>query len=223
MAELFELDAEIRNIFGKSAARRLRRVEEKIPAIMYGGDAPPQALTLIHKKVSKALESKAFSSHILTIYIDGKKEKAVLREVQRHPYKPKILHMDFQRISEKEKLTMTVPLRTVGEAPGIRVSGGILSHLLTTVEIACLPKDLPEHIEVDISDLEVDQSLHLSDLKLPEGVELVELSHGHDLPIVSIHLPRVKEEGAKVGEGVVPPSEKGEGTAPEESGSSKSS
>lgn len=197
----FELHAEKRHSLGKAAVRRIRRLEDKLPAIIYGGGHEPEPLSLSHNKVQKALENEAFYSHILTINIDGKKEKAVLRALQRHPYKPKIMHMDFQRISETEKLTMHIPLHFSGEelAPGVKEEGGIVAHLLSSVEVICLPKHLPEFLEVDISALALNASLHLSDIKLPQGVELVELSHGHDndLPVVSIHLPRaalVEEE-----------------------------
>ncbi len=199
----FELDAEVRNDLGKGASRRLRRCG-KLPAILYGGGQDPLPLMLDHDAVMHKLEHEAFYSHILTVKVGGQEVKAVLKDLQRHPYKPGVLHMDLQRISETEKLRMHVPLHFVGEdvAPGVKQQGGHISHLVTEVEITCLPKDLPEYIEVDVSGLKVNESLHLSDLSLPEGVELVELMHGpeHDLPVVSIHMPRgggaETEEGA---------------------------
>ena len=204
----FELDAEVRNDLGKGASRRLRR-RGKLPAILYGGGEAPLPLQLDHDAVMHKLEHEAFYSHILTVRVDGQEVKAVLKDLQRHPYKPAVLHMDLQRISETEKLRMHVPLHFVGEdvAPGVKQQGGIISHLVTEVEITCLPKHLPEYIEVDVSNLKVNESLHLSDLALPEGVELVELMQGpeHDLPVVSIHLPRgaveESEEESPAGEG----------------------
>jgi len=193
----FELEASVRQDLGKGASRRLRR-DNKVPAVIYGGGAAPVSLVLAHNKVMHSLENEAFYSHILTVNIDGKVEKAVLKDLQRHPYKPAVLHVDLQRVNESEKLRMHVPLHFTGEdvAPGVKVSGGSVSHLINDVEIDCFPKNLPEFIEVDVSTLDVNETLHLSDLKLPEGVELVQLQHGpeHDLPIVSIHLPRGSHE-----------------------------
>ncbi len=206
----FELNAEIRNDLGKGASRRLRR-SGKLPAILYGAGKDPLPLQMDHDAVMHKLEHEAFYSHILTVKMGGDEVKAVLKDLQRHPYKPGVLHMDLQRIDESEKLRMQVPLHFVGEdiAPGVKQSGGVISHLVTEVEITCLPRHLPEYIEVDVSGLGVNESLHLSDLALPEGVELVELAHGpeHDLPVVSIHLPRgaveaaAGEEEAEAGEG----------------------
>jgi len=193
----FELEASIRQDLGKGASRRLRH-DNKVPAIIYGGNAPPMALVMEHNKVMHSLENEAFYSHILTIKIDGKAEKAVLKDLQRHPYKPAILHLDLQRVNADEKLRMNVPLHFIGEdvAPGVKQAGGVISHLINDVEIACLPRDLPEFIEVDVSGLELNETLHLSDLKLTSGVDLVELQHGpeHDQPVVSIHLPRGAKE-----------------------------
>ena len=153
------------------------------------------------------LENEAFYSHILSLTVDGgKAEKVVLKDVQRDPAKPKILHVDFQRVSEKDKLHMHVPLHFVGEdvAPGVK-AGGLISHLMSNLDVACLAKDLPEYIEVDVSQMDTGDSLHLSDIKLPEGVEITALAQGedHDLPVVSIHAPRgggVDEEEEAGGE-----------------------
>ena len=173
MSTAFELSAELRQDMGKGASRRLRRKENKVPAIMYGGGEEPISLSLNHNELKKALENQAFYSHILTIHVDGNKQQAVLKALQRHPYKPRILHLDFLRITGKEKIQMQVPLHFVGgdQAPGVKIDGGIISHLLSNIEVRCLPADLPENIEVDLSNLALDQSLHLSDLKLPKGVE----------------------------------------------------
>jgi large subunit ribosomal protein L25 len=208
MSTDFELNASVRHDLGKGASRRLRR-ENKVPAVIYGGGTDPLSLVLEHNKVMHSLEREAFYSHILTINIDGKAEKAVLKDLQRHPYKPVILHLDLQRVKESEKLRMTVPLHFVGEdiAPGVKTAGGVVAHLINDVEIDCLPKDLPEFIVADVAHLELNETLHLSDLKLPAGVELVQLQHGseHDLPVVSIHMLR----GAKEDEEV---QDEGEGT-----------
>ena len=200
----FVLEAESRTEAGKGASRRLRHAD-KIPAIIYGGGADPQSITLSHSAVIKALEHEAFYSHILTVNVDGKANKAVLRDVQRHPYKPTVMHMDLQRVSDKDTITMKVPLHFIGEdvAPGVKIGGGIVSHNLTEVEISCQAKDLPEFIEVDLSNLEVDHSFHLSEIQLPAGITIVALTHGedHDLPVATIHVPRGAKESAGESEG----------------------
>ncbi|GMR08366.1 MAG: 50S ribosomal protein L25/general stress protein Ctc [Gammaproteobacteria bacterium] len=192
MATTFELNAETRSDLGKGASRRLRHAG-KVPAVIYGAGKDSASLTLEHNEVFHALENEAFYSSILTVNIDGKAEKAVLKDLQRHPARPIIMHMDLQRVEENARLHMHVPIHFIGEdiAPGVK-AGGVVNHAMTEVEVTCLPKDLPEYIEVDISALEVDQILHLSDLQTPEGVEMVELGHGsgHNQPVVSIHLPR---------------------------------
>ena len=192
MAISFELNAEPRTDTGKGASRRLRHTG-KIPAIMYGGNKDPESLTLDHNEVIRNLEHEAFYSHILTVKVGGSETRAVLRDLQRHPSKPFVQHMDLQRVSESEKLRMHVPLHFSGEdiAPGVK-AGGMVSHEIIEVEVECLPKDLPEYIEVDISGMDVGESLHLSDLKMPEGAVLLELARGegHDLGVVSIHTKR---------------------------------
>jgi large subunit ribosomal protein L25 len=196
MAISFELSAESRTDTGKGASRRLRHAG-KVPAIIYGGGKDPQSLTLSHNEVLRNLEHEAFYSHILSIKIDGSETRAILRDLQRHPSRPVVLHMDLQRISESEKLKTQVPLHFLGEedAPGVK-GGGLVSHDLTEVAIECLPKDLPEFIEVDISALDIGESIHLSGLTVPEGVTLTELARGedHDQNVVSIHVKRVVEE-----------------------------
>ena len=197
MSVTFELDAEVRTDMGKGASRRLRHAN-KIPAVMYGGGEDAVSLTMDHNKIMHALENEAFYSHILTINIDGKGAKAILRDLQRHPAKPVILHADFQRVNMKEKLHMNVPLHFLNEdiAPGVKEEGGLIQHNVVEVEVSCLPGALPEYIEVDVAELTMGNSLHLSDIKMADGVELVQLAHGesHDLPIVSIHKPRAAVE-----------------------------
>jgi len=199
-AAIFELTAELRHDQGKGASRRLRRTHDKVPAILYGGGEAPTALTLDHKKVLHALENQAFYSHILTLNIAGKKQKVVLKDLQRHHFKKAIFHMDFLRVKATDHINMHVPLHFIGaeNAPGVKDSGGIVNHRLIDVEIRCLASALPEFINVDISHMVLDQTLHLSDLKLPKGVEIVAFLHGHaeehNYPVVSIHLPRRVEE-----------------------------
>jgi large subunit ribosomal protein L25 len=196
MAISFELNAEPRSDTGKGASRRLRHAG-KVPAIMYGGNKDPEALTLSHNEVLRNLENEAFYSHILTIKSAGSETQAILRDLQRHPSKPRILHMDLQRVSATEKLKTHLPVHILGEetAAGVK-AGGLVSHDLTEVAIECLPKDLPEFVEVDISALEIGDSIHLSALNVPEGVTLTELARGedHDISVVSIHAKRVVEE-----------------------------
>lgn len=193
----FELTAQTRKMFGSGASRRLRRLENRVPAILYGASEPPLAISLDHNQVLRALENEAFYSHILTINIEGTEQKAVLKDLQRHAYKPYILHMDLQRVSAKEKITMSVPLHFKGEteAPGVKDEGGVLTKLLTSVEVRCLPVSLPEYLEVDVSKLRLDESISLSKLHLPEGVELTAaISHEEDRPLVNIHIPRAVVE-----------------------------
>jgi large subunit ribosomal protein L25 len=187
---LFELNAELRSDIGKGASRRLRREADKVPAIVYGGDKEPTPIVLKHSEVLQHVEHEAFYSHILTLIIDGKKHKVILKDMQRHPFKPKVTHMDFQRVSDNAIITMQVPLHFLNEeeCKGVK-AGGVIQHHMNTVEVSCKAKDLPEFIEVDVADLDVNGVIHLSDLKLPKGLTLVELTHGedHDQSVVSIH------------------------------------
>ncbi len=193
MSNSFVVDAEIREDLGKGASRRLRRLEDKIPGIVYGTGGKPQSISLVHKDIIKHLEDEAFYSHILTLKVGSKKEQVILKDLQRHPFKPKITHMDFMRVSATEKLHTSVPLHFINEesCPGVK-EGGVVNHSFTIVEVACLPKNLPEFIEVDMAEAEMDQIVHLSDIKMPKGVELIELTHGtdHDQAIATIHKAR---------------------------------
>ena len=196
MSASFNIEAELRTDLGKGASRRLRH-EEKFPAVVYGAGKEPQSLTLDHKKFMHNLENEAFYSHILTLNVGGKEEQVVLKDLQRHPARIAVMHADFLRVSANEKLHMNIPLHFVNAdaCPGAK-EGGLITHSISEVEIACLPKDLPEYLEVDLSSLELDQSLHMSDITVPAGVELVELSHGaeHDQPVASVHMPRGASE-----------------------------
>ncbi|MEN8170577.1 MAG: 50S ribosomal protein L25/general stress protein Ctc [Pseudomonadota bacterium] len=203
----FTLSAEVRNDLRKGASRRLRHAN-KVPAIIYGAGKDPMNISLDHLKLLHSLENEAFYSHILTIDVDGKKEKAVLKDLQRHPAKIAILHADFLRVSDKEKLKMNVPLHFLNEdtAPGVK-EGGVITHNVTEVEVLCLPKDLPEYLEVDMADVEMEQVVHLTEIKLPKGVELTELLHGegHDQSVAAIHKTRVvvetEDEAGEAAEG----------------------
>jgi large subunit ribosomal protein L25 len=220
MKQEFNLVAELREDQGKGASRRLRR-QGKVPAIMYGGGRPPRALVLDHNKVLQQLDQEAVYSSILTITVGDKSQAAILKDVQRHPAKRQIMHMDMQRIVEDEKIRMNVPIHIVGEqqAPGVKLGGGTVMRLITEVEVSCLPRDLPEYFEVDISHLELDQMLYLSDIKIPEGVELPGLAQGeeHDHAIVSVHMIKsasVEEEAPEAGE--VPAQEPAAGEKPDQ-------
>lgn len=191
MSTDFTLHAKGREVSGKGASRRLRRLAGEIPAIVYGGKKDPQSITLIHKDVLKALENEAFYSHIISLDVDGKSQDVVLKDVQRHPAKTAILHLDFLRINKTTTLTIRVPLHFVNEdsCVGVKKEGGIISHTMSELEVQCLPKDLPEYIEVDVAELALGSTLHISDIKLPKGVESVALSHGsdHDLPVAAVN------------------------------------
>ena len=208
MSDDFDLIAEIREDQGKGASRRLRH-QGKVPAIIYGAGRKPRALTFDHNKVLKQLENESFYSSVLNIKVGNKSQAAILKDMQRHPAKPRIMHMDFQRIVEDEEIRMNVPLHFVGEevAPGVKTGGGKVAHLMSDVEIICLPKYLPEYIEVDVSAMELDDMLSLSDLKLPAGVEVPALAQGPeaDQPVVAIHVikaaPIEEEEVEEAGEG----------------------
>ncbi len=201
MAEVsFDFHAEVRKERGKRAARSLRR-QLKVPAILYGGEGPPQMLTLSKGEVDRNFEHEAIFSHILNLYLEGQEKPVpvVIKEVQYHPVKNMVLHVDFQRVSAETRITMTVPLHFVGEEACVGVKqGGRLLHLLTEVEVSCLPQNLPEFIEVNVSGLEIGDTILLSDLKLPEGVELVELAAGHDLAVATVEAPTGgAEEGSE--------------------------
>ena len=198
MSTDYALNAKARDNVGKGASRRLRRLAEQVPAIIYGGEKAPESITLAHNELAHALENEAFYSQIITLDVDGKKQDVILKDLQRHPAKALILHADFLRVSKNQKLHTNIPLHFINEesSVGIKQQGGIAAHSMNDLEIVCLPADLPEYIEVDVSEVEVGQTLHISDIKLPEGVESVALSHGedHDLPIFSINKPKAVEE-----------------------------
>jgi len=212
MADKFDLIADYREDQGKGASRRLR-LQGKVPAIIYGAGRPARSLSFDHNKVLKQLESESFYSSVLNIKVGDKSQAAILKDLQRHPAKHQIMHIDLQRIVEDEEIKMNVPLHFLNEeeAVGVRDGGGKVAHLRTDVEVVCLPKYLPEYLEIDVADLELDAMLHLSDLTLPEGVRIPELEQGpeHDHAIVSIHIIKaapieeeeVEGEGEELAEG----------------------
>jgi len=184
----FVVNAEAREDQGKGASRRLRH-QGMIPAVIYGADKAPVSVSLNHNEMVKHLSDEAFYSHILTVKTPAGDEKAILKDLQRHPAKPLVLHADFLRVDENKKLRVHVPVHCTGAdlAPGIK-AGGVLTHNMNEVEVQCLPKDLPEFIEADVSALEVGSSIHLSEIKIPAGVEVVELLHGdgHDQAVATM-------------------------------------
>jgi len=186
---IFNLDASVRTDLGKGASRRLRR-EDKLPGIIYGGEEAPVSITLDHNKVNNSADFEAFYSHVLTLNLDGKPVEVLVKDMQRHPYKPKIMHIDFQRVIAGEDVHTNVPLHFVNEEKSAAVkAGGIAEHHVTEIEVTCQPKDLPEFIEVDMAAVEMGQTVHLSDLTLPAGVSSVELAkndEAHDLAVVTV-------------------------------------
>ncbi len=199
---VINLSAEKRDVQGKSASRRLR-LAGRVPGIIYGGGVEPQTITLDEQSTYRLLNTESVYASILRVDLNGEKFAAVVKDVQRHPYKPKLVHVDLQRVSDSETIKMHVPLHFINEdsAPAIKTFGGKVAHLVVEVEVQCLPKALPEYIEVDLKDVALGQTLHLSDLKLPEGIQLVELARGadHDQPVVAINKPKggAAEEAAE--------------------------
>ncbi|MEH6591758.1 MAG: 50S ribosomal protein L25/general stress protein Ctc [Halioglobus sp.] len=198
MSDQFEVQAETREDKGKGSSRRLRRLSDHIPAIIYGGDKDPQSLTIIRKDLEKSLENEAFYSHVLSINIGGKAEKAILKDLQRHPARNLVMHADFMRVNDKVAIKVHVPLHFLNEdeSIGVKTQGGMVQHQTTDVEVQCLPGDIPEYLEVDMMEVETGQIVHLSDVVLPAGVVSVALALGedHDLAIASIVAPKGNDE-----------------------------
>lgn len=188
------LEAETRTDMGKGASRRLRRLENKVPAVIYGGEKAPQSILFLHNKVIKALETESIYSSVFNISVNGKVEHVILKDLQRHPYKPLIMHMDLQRVSMKDVLVKMVPLHFINEqdAPGVK-DGGVVSHTMVQVEVRCQAKYLPEFIAVDLAKMNMNDVLHMSDLNLPKNVHLsIDPTTGdHDHPVVSIHASKI--------------------------------
>mgnify|MGYP003573999737 FL=1 len=212
-----ELNAELRTDTGKGASRRLRHAN-KIPAILYGAGKDPENLALAQKDVQYELQHEAFFTQVLELNIGGKKQDVLLRDLQHHPYKQDIMHMDFQRVEAKKEMHVNVPLHFINEdiAPGVKTEGGAISHVMSEVEVVCLPKDIPEFIDVDLGELHLGEIVHLSDLKMPAGVEVFALKQGeeHDSAVASIHTRKVAEEpeaGEAAGEAAEEPETREEG------------
>lgn len=198
MSNEFDLNAKARADQGKGASRRLRRLAGEIPAIVYGGKKKPQAITVSHRELSRAIENEAFFSHVITLHIDGKKEQVVIKDLQRHPSRPFLMHADFQRVSAKQALHVRVPLHFLNEekCKGVKLGGGSVIKNMTELEVECLPKDLPEYIEIDLLELDVGDLIHISEIKLPAGVASVDLMHSEDADhaVVTVRPPRVSTE-----------------------------
>lgn len=194
MGTNIELLAEDRSDKGKGASRRLRR-EGKVPAILYGGRREPRALTLDHASLGHHLENEAFYSSILTVTVGDKSQPCVIKDLQRHPSRPRVMHVDLQRVLEDEEIRVRVPVHFINEdrCVGVKTQGGAVSHLMNEIEVSCLPRHLPEYIDVDVAELELDQSVILSQLDLPEGVSIPQLAQGEefDQPVVAVS--RIKQ------------------------------
>ncbi len=218
MSDQFEVQAELREDMGKGASRRLRRLADLVPAIIYGGDKDPQPLTIVRKDLEKSLENEAFYSHVLSVNVGGDVQKAILKDLQRHPAKNSVMHADFLRVDDKVAIKMHVPIHFLNEESchGVKMQGGIIQHQETDIEVQCLPGDIPEYIEVDMAAVETGQIVHLSDVTLPAGVTSVALALGedHDLAIASVIAP--KGGGAEEEEVEAAAADAGEEEAPEE-------
>lgn len=205
MSDAIELTAELRTDVGKGASRRLRRAGKSVPAIIYGGEPAPQKLTLAVNQLVKVMEREAFYSQILNVVIDGQTTRAVVRDLQRDPASNKVHHVDFQRIDMNKVMHANVPIHFANEdnCVGVKMSGGSILHNVTDVEISCLPTDLPEYIEVDMKDVDIGFSIHLSGLALPPGVTIVALAQGdedHDIQVVSVEVLRGSESADEEGD-----------------------
>ncbi len=194
MSGEFALNAKTRTDLGKGASRRLRRLENRVLGIVYGGTDEPTPISVADNEIAKLAENEAFFTSIIDLDLDGKAEKVVVKDMQRHPAKEEIMHLDLMRVDATTKITMHVPLHFINEdsCHGVKMQGGTIAHALNDIEVTCLPKDLPEFIEIDMKALEIGDNIHLSDLTLPEGVESVALTHGedHDLLVSAVNAPR---------------------------------
>jgi large subunit ribosomal protein L25 len=205
----FDISAEQRVAQGKGASRRLRHVG-KIPGILYGAGSAPVTIQLEHREVMHKAEQEAFYSHVLTLHLDKVPQRVVLKDLQRHPYRPLIMHVDLQRIDENVELTMRVPIHFLNEEAcvGVKLGGGTISHLLNDLEVICLPRDLPEFITVDVATMNIGDTIHLGDVVIPPNVQLAALAHGGDptQPVVSVQAARISEEEKieTVAEGAAP-------------------
>ena len=191
MSTNFVINARSREDTGKGASRRLRRQSGEVPAIIYGGKKHAEKISILHKDITKALENEAVYSSIISLAVDGKAEDTIIKDIQRHPAKQVILHLDFLRVSKTTKLQTRVPLNFLNEdiCVGVKMGGGLIAHTMTDIEVSCLPKDQPESIDVDMEQIDIGQIVHLSDIKMPSGVESVSLSQGaeYDLTVATVN------------------------------------
>ncbi len=200
MSDQLEINAIPRDDLGKGASRRLRRLANLVPAIIYGAGKDPRPLSIISKDLEKALENEAFFSQVIAVKIGGDTEKAILKDLQRHPSKERVTHADFLRIDEKVELKVNIPIHFLNEetCQGVKLEGGVIEHQATEIELLCLPSNIPEYIEIDMQDFSIGDSIHLSEVSLPEGTTSVALALGedHDMPIAAIIAPRAAIEAA---------------------------
>jgi large subunit ribosomal protein L25 len=189
----FQVGADARHDQGKGASRRLRRAG-KVPAVLYGGHGEPHNITLDHQQLLTLIDNERFYSSIISVNVEAQGQPAIVRDVQMHPARNAVVHVDLQRVVENEKLKIHLPIHFKGEAvaPGVKTQGGIVSHLIQDIEVSCLPQDLPEFLELDLSGMSLNETLHLSDVPLPAGVTIPELTHRNPV-VVSVHSPRVAE------------------------------
>jgi large subunit ribosomal protein L25 len=191
----FTLNAQARTDLGKGASRRLRHAKQ-VPAVVYGGNKEAASITIEAKEMAKLFENEAAFSHVIELNVGGTKQNVVIKALQRHPAKGHVMHADFVRVVAGQKLTAIVPVHFINEAAPVK-KGGEISHVIAEIEVSCLPKDLPEFIEVDLGDAEIGTIVHLSNIKAPKGVEFVALAHGNDLAVANVHAPRVAPEAAE--------------------------
>jgi large subunit ribosomal protein L25 len=198
MSEQLAISATPRSDLGKGASRRLRRNADLIPGIVYGAGKDPAPITLVRKDLEKALENEAFFSQVIDVNVDGDVQQAILKDLQRHPAKDFVMHADFLRIDAKVELKVNIQLHFINEEEchGVKMEGGVIEHLMTEIEVQCLPGNIPEYIEVDMKDVTTSDIVHISDLKLPEGVISTDLAYGeeHDMAVASVALPRAAVE-----------------------------
>ena len=194
MPDLLTIDASQREEVGTSTARRLRRNQDQVPGVLYGGGEEPVHFTIDYRRIAKVVEDEAFFSQILSLSLGDRSEQVVLRELQRHPATEKVVHVDFLRVREDQELQVSIPFHFLNadECVGVRLNGGMVSYNLTEIQVSCLPRDLPEFLEIDLEDLDIGDAVHLSDIELPPGVSFVVLAQGdgRDDQIVNVHMPR---------------------------------
>ena len=200
----FDFKASVRNELGTGASRRLRRAKQYIPAIVYGGEEAPLPISVEQREFYRVLETEeAIYTSILNLDIDGKKQQVIMKDMQRHPFKPLVQHIDFQRVDSEHKVSVLVPLHFLNEETcvGVKQQGGQIQHLLNEIEVSALPQNLPQFIEIDLAAVEVGQTIHLTDLQMPEGVEITALAHGGDTGVASVQAKKGGKDEAEEGEG----------------------